>query len=95
MLFRICIYYKGLNEECKPIPRFKKWNYVDIEELTKLKKGCIAYKGDFIKTAKEYFMLYYQLLKPWVNRLWKVVFLYSKKQEKDNLELYFRIKKIF
>ena len=59
MLFWIYIYYKGLNKECKPILRFKKWNYIDIEKLAKLKKGEIVYKGDFIKTAKEYFTLYY------------------------------------
>ena len=57
-----------------------------------MKKGCVAYKRDFIKIAKEYFILYYQLLKLWVNRLQKVVFLNSGRQEKDNLELYFNIK---
>ena len=53
------IYYKGLNKECKPILRFKKWNYIDIKELVELKKECVAYKGDFIKIAGEYFTLYY------------------------------------
>jgi len=53
------IYYEGLNKKRKPIPRFKKWNYVDPKELAKLKKGEVAYKGDFIKTAEEYFTLYY------------------------------------
>jgi len=37
---------------------------VDTKELVELKKGCVAYKGDFIKTAEDYFTLYYQLLKP-------------------------------
>ena len=69
MLFWIYIYYKGPNKERKPILRFKKWNYIDTKELAELKKGCVAYKGDFIKIAEEYFILYYQLLKPWVNRL--------------------------
>jgi len=55
----MCIYYKGLNKERKPILRFKKWNYVDTKELAKLKKGCVAYKGDFIKIVEEYFILYY------------------------------------
>ena len=64
MLFWIYIYYKGLNKECKPIPRFKKWNYIDTKELAKLKKGKVAYKGDFIKIVEEYFILYYQLLVP-------------------------------
>jgi len=60
----MCIYYKGLNKERKPIPRFRKWNYIDTKELAKLKKGEVAYKGDFIKTAEEYFTPYYQLLVP-------------------------------
>ncbi len=64
VLFWMCIYYKGLNKERKPIPRFKKQNYVDTKELAELKKGYIAHKGDFIKIAEEYFTLYYQLLKP-------------------------------
>ena len=37
---------------------------MDIKELVELKKGCVAHKGDFIKIAEEYFILYYQLLKP-------------------------------
>ena len=64
VLFWIYIYYKGLNKECKPIQRFKKWNYINTEELTKLKKGYVAYEGDFIKIVKKYFISYYQLLKP-------------------------------
>jgi len=75
----MCIYYKGLNKERKPILRFEKWNYINTKELAELKKGYVAYKGDFIKTAEEYFILYYQSLKPWVNRLWKVVFLNSRR----------------
>ena len=67
---------------------------MDTKELAKLKKGEVAHKGDFIKTAEEYFTPYYQLLVPWVNRLRKVVFLNSGRWEKDNLELYFRMKKI-
>jgi len=59
VLFWICIYYKGLNKERKPIPRFKKWNYVDTKELAKLKKGEVAYKGNFIKITEEYFTPYY------------------------------------
>jgi len=55
----MCIYYKGLNKERKPILRFKKWNYIDTKELVELKKGCVAYEGDFIKTAEEYFTPYY------------------------------------
>ena len=88
------IYYEGLNEERKPIPRFEKWNYVDTEELAELKKGCVAHEGDFIKTAEEYFTSYYQSLKPWGNRLRKVVFPNGGRQEKDNPELYSRIKMI-
>ena len=59
VLFWIYIYYKGLNEEYKPILRFKKWNYINTKELAKLKKGEVVYKGDFIKIAEEYFTPYY------------------------------------
>ena len=59
MLFWIYIYYKSLNKKRKPILRFKKWNYIDIKELAKLKKGEVVYKGDFIKIVKEYFTPYY------------------------------------
>ena len=52
---------------------------MDIKELAKLKKGEVAYKGNFIKTAEEYFTPYYQLLVPWVNRLQKVIFPNSKR----------------
>jgi len=59
VLFWIYIYYKGLNKEYKPILKFEKENYIDIKELVELKKECVAYKGDFIKIAEEYFILYY------------------------------------
>ena len=38
VLFWICIYYNGLNEESR-VPRFEKWNYVDMEELAEIKTG--------------------------------------------------------
>jgi len=67
---------------------------MDTKELAKLKKGKVAYKGNFIKIAEEYFTPYYQLLVPWVNRLRKIVFPNNRRWKKDNLELYSRIKKI-
>jgi len=34
-----------------------------------MKKGIVANKEDFLKTAGDNFLLYYQPLIPWVNRL--------------------------
>ncbi|GFF59383.1 LOW QUALITY PROTEIN: hypothetical protein IFM46972_11369 [Aspergillus udagawae] len=52
---------------------------MDIEELTELKKGAIAHRGDFISM---------------VNYLRKVVFLNSGRWEKESAELYLWIKNV-
>ena len=46
-----------------------------MEELAKIKKKEVNNKRDFFKSISNNFLLYYQLLIPWVNRLWKIVFL--------------------
>jgi hypothetical protein len=71
------------------------WNYVDMEELAELKKGTVSYEGDFKKTMDENFTLYYHSLRPWMNRLRKVVFPNGGRREKDDIGLYSRMKKIF
>jgi len=74
VLFWICIHYNGLNKKGNIVNRFNKWNSVDTEELAKIKKKEVDDKGDFFKGADNNFLLYYQPLIPWVNRLQKVVF---------------------
>lgn len=45
LLFWICIHYKGRNEKAKSkrriVPKYKKWNYANTEELAKMKLGQI------------------------------------------------------
>jgi Fungal protein kinase len=38
VLFWICIHYNGPYQGSRVVPKFDKWNYVDTEELAKLKK---------------------------------------------------------
>jgi hypothetical protein len=59
MLFWICIYYNWPSERGRVVPRFEKWNYVDMEELAKTKKGEVDDEGDFLKSAEEHFASYY------------------------------------
>ena len=68
MLFLIYIYYNRLNNK-KVVKRFNKWNYIDIEELTKIKKGIVGNKRDFLKSVEVTFTPYYQPLIPYINRL--------------------------
>jgi hypothetical protein len=59
VLFWICIYYNRFNKKGNIINRFNKWNFIDIEELAKMKKGEVDNKGDFLKGAGDNFLLYY------------------------------------
>ena len=87
VLFWICIYYNRPNKKGNVIDRFNKWNSVNIEELAKIKKGVVANKKDFLKTVGNNFLLYYQPLISWVNRLWKVIFPGSGRQKGKNKKL--------
>jgi Fungal protein kinase len=92
VLFWICVHYDGTNKESRVVPEFEKWNYVDMEELAKLKKGTVAHEGDFIRTTKENFTPYYKILGPWVNRLRKTVFPSGGRWEKEDRGLPSRMK---
>ena len=89
VLFQIYIHYNKLNKKGNVINRFNKQNSIDIEELAKIKKGEVDNKGDFLKDADNNFSLYYQLLIPQINKLWKVVFLGSRRQKGNNKKLPF------
>ena len=89
VLFWICIHYNRPNKKGNVVNRFNKWNSIDTEELAKIKKGEVDNKGDFLKTAGNYFSLYYQPLIPWVNKLRKVVFLGSRRQKGKDKKLSF------
>ena len=59
MLFWIYIYYNRPNRKGNIVNRFNKWNFIDIEELAKIKKGKVDNKGDFLKGVDNNFLLYY------------------------------------
>jgi Fungal protein kinase len=94
VLFWICIHYDGPNRE-RIVPRFEKWNYVDMEELARIKKGEIDDESDFLESAKENFTAYYQPLIPWVNRMRRVVFPGGARWKKPDPTLYLGMKEIF
>jgi hypothetical protein len=93
VLFWICIHYDGLNQG-RVVPQFDKWNYVDMEELTKLKLGTVAKEAIFMKTITDTFTSYFEPLIPWVNRLRKIVFPRDRPQEQEDERLYPRMKEI-
>ncbi len=93
VLFWICIHYNGPNEE-RVVPQFDKWNFVDTEELAKLKLGTVSDEGIFNKTITEYFTEYHKSLIPWLNRLRRVVFPEGRRWKSEDRELYSRMKEI-
>ncbi|KAH6703019.1 hypothetical protein BKA61DRAFT_189254 [Leptodontidium sp. MPI-SDFR-AT-0119] len=93
VLFWICIHYDGPNQE-RVVAQFDKWNYVDMEELAKLKLGTVAKETIFMKTITDNFTSYFEPLIPWVNRLRKIVFPRDRPQEQEDERLYSRIKGI-
>ncbi len=94
VLFWICVHYNGPNEKGRVVPRFDKWNSVDMKELAELKKGTVADEGDFIATAEENFTPYFKNLTLLVNRLRKEVFPDGGRRKKEDRELYSRMKEI-
>ncbi|KAK3369428.1 hypothetical protein B0T24DRAFT_632561 [Lasiosphaeria ovina] len=81
VLFWICIHYTR-PDKSRPIIEFDKWNYIDTEELAKLKLGTMAKESLFIKTITDNFTPYYEPLIPLLNRLRKIdEKLYSRMRE--------------
>jgi hypothetical protein len=93
VIFWIYIYYEGLGKG-RVMARFDKWNFVDIEELASTKKGEISDEADFVRSANEYFIEYYQPLILCVNALRKAVFPNGRRWSKEDIGLYDRMKEI-
>ncbi|KAL7621880.1 hypothetical protein AAE478_007380 [Parahypoxylon ruwenzoriense] len=93
VLFWICIHYNGPNQG-RVVPEFEKWNYVHLEELVKLKLGTVAKESIFIKTITDNFTSYYKPLIPLLNRLRKIVFPRDKPWEREDENLYSRMREI-
>ncbi|PZD23186.1 HTH-Tnp-Tc3-2 domain containing protein, partial [Pyrenophora tritici-repentis] len=93
VLFWICIHYDGPSKG-RVVPQFEKWNYIDTEELAKLKKGEVGDESDFLRTARVTFTPYYQSLIPYVNRLRRKVFPNGGRWRVPNPKLYSEMKEI-
>ncbi|KAM5342897.1 hypothetical protein ACJ41O_013863 [Fusarium nematophilum] len=93
VLFWICIHYDGASQG-RVVPQFDKWNYVDMEELAKLKLGTVAKEALFMKTVTDNTTPYYMPLIPWLNVLRKTVFPSDKPLEREDERLYSRMKDI-
>ncbi|KAK3363827.1 hypothetical protein B0T25DRAFT_513737 [Lasiosphaeria hispida] len=93
VLFWICIHCEG-PDKAGVVQQFDKWNYVDPEELAKLKLGTVAKESIFIKTITDHFTAYCAPLIPLLNKLRKVVFPKDKPWEQEDEKLYFRMRDI-
>ncbi|RKK81727.1 hypothetical protein BFJ71_g15512 [Fusarium oxysporum] len=93
VLFWICIHY-NTQGDARVVPQFDKWNFVDMQELAKLKLGTVSDDGIFASTASEHFTDYYKPLLPWLNKLRKEVFPVGGRWKREDKNLYTRIKKI-
>ncbi|EQL30288.1 hypothetical protein BDFG_07209 [Blastomyces dermatitidis ATCC 26199] len=93
VLFWICIHYDELGKG-RTVPSFEKWNYVDTEELAKLKKGEIGDESDFLRSTRKNFTEYYQPLVPWVNKLRRDVFPGNGRWKTPNPNLSFMMKQV-
>lgn len=74
VLFWICVHHDDPNGRGRVVPMFEKWNYVNTEELAILKLGIVADEEVFLETLNQYLTVYYKSLRPWVNRLRRVIF---------------------
>jgi hypothetical protein len=94
VLFWICIHYNGTESKSRTVPQFEKWNYVDTEELAKLKLGTISDADVFKSTIEANFTEYHGPLVPWVLELREVVFPNGKIRKKEDKGVYLRMRQI-
>lgn len=94
VFFWICIHYSGPDKGSRVVPEFEEWNYVDMEKLADLKKGIVSNEADFKEKIDRKFTPYYHSLRPWMNRLRKVVFPNGGRWSKEDVGLYSRMKQV-
>ncbi|KAL2187716.1 hypothetical protein L209DRAFT_708640 [Thermothelomyces heterothallicus CBS 203.75] len=94
VLFWICIHYNGPRGKGEVVTQFDRWNYINTDELAKLKLGTVAKEAIFMKTITDNFTPYYAPLIPLLNRLRKAVFPRDKPWEREDEKLYARMRNI-
>ncbi|KAH8655707.1 hypothetical protein BX600DRAFT_440197 [Xylariales sp. PMI_506] len=87
VLFWICIHYEGPGRGTV-VKEFDSWNFVDMEELAKIKLGTVSDEDIFLKTVEGSFTKYYKPLVTWVDKLREVVFPDGHKWKRENEGLY-------
>lgn len=93
VLFWICIHHDG-PDQGRVILQFDKWNYVDMEELAKLKLGTVAKETIFVKTITDNFTAYFESFIPLMKSLRKIIFPWDKPWEREDERLYARMRGI-
>ncbi|KAK8036865.1 hypothetical protein PG994_015362 [Apiospora phragmitis] len=93
VLLWVCIHYDGPTR-ARVITAFDTWNFVDMEELAKLKLGTVSDEDIFRRTTVDFFTEYYKPMIPWVGRLRKVVFPAGGRWKKENEGLYDSMKEV-
>ncbi|GAP89782.1 putative rhodopsin kinase [Rosellinia necatrix] len=94
VLFWICIHYNGPGKDIGPT-EYESWNYESDDQLVVSKVGTINNERIFLKIAGKKFTPYYRSLIPWVNRLRRKVFPNGAIWEKEDPDLYSKMKETF
>lgn len=74
VLLWICIHYHpGPDNESRVVPKFERWNFDTLMELSE-KKSAVVSDAYFFINVNEYFTDYYKPLVPYLNELRNIVF---------------------
>lgn len=93
VLLWMCIRHNGPSQG-RVVLQFDRWNYVDIEELTKLKLGTVTDEGIFCNIVKDFFTNHYIPLIPLIESLRKVVFPAGGRWKREDKGLYDSMRRI-
>ncbi|KAL2826014.1 hypothetical protein BJY01DRAFT_151358 [Aspergillus pseudoustus] len=90
VLFWICIHFNGPDDPGRVVKEFDEWNYVNTEDLAKLKLGTVS-DDDIFENTMGKFTEYHKPLKRWVDKLRRVIFPNGKIRRKDDKGLFSRM----
>lgn len=90
VIFWVCIHNDGPDTN-RVVREYEKWNFMSMKELALIKKGIVDDERDFLSLTDS-FTHFYQPLKPWVNRLRKIVFPNGVRWVKEDMGLYARMR---
>ena len=93
VLFWICIHYTG-PAHSNIVPEFERWNFLDVDNLAKLKLGTVFDRSIFLETAKKFFTPYYRPLIPCMERLRKIFFDENQKWQKGDEQVYSQMRQV-